>query len=134
MASDASALENRHSHNDELREEARKRIKRKFGVDPDNSEEEKMCADTERLIVKEFKKRKLYRDEYNDMVGVEDAGPSSSVNPMTDDSDHKQLMEDDLEFIKKKESEYSKENSHKRDYSEEDAHKYAKYCLDKLKD
>lgn len=134
MASDASALGNRHSHNDELRGESRKRIRDKYGVDPDNSEEEKMCADTERLIEKKFKKRKLERDEYNDMVGVENAGPSAPVSPMSDDSDHKQLMEDELEFINKKESEYRKENSHKSDYSEEDAQKYAKDCLDKLKD
>lgn len=134
LASDASALGNRHSNNDELRREARERIKRKFGVDPDNTEEEKMCADAERSIVKQFKKRKLERDEFNDMVGVEDAGPSASVSPMTEDSDHKQLMEEELEFIQEKASQYRKENSHKRDYSEEDAHKYAKDCLDKLKD
>ncbi|KAJ8133619.1 hypothetical protein O1611_g1 [Lasiodiplodia mahajangana] len=133
LASDASALENRHSNNQELREEARERLKRKYGVNPDNPEEENMCANTERSIVKEFKKRKFDRDEYNDMVGVEDAGPSTSVSPMTDDSDHKQLMEDEKEFKKEKESQYRKENSHKSDYSEEDAQKYAKDCLDKLK-
>jgi len=95
LASDASALENRHIEDEELRQEYRERLKRNYGLDPDNSEDEKKCVAIEKSVVKEFKKRKLDRDEYNEMVGVQDHGASSSVSPMSEDSDHKQIREDE---------------------------------------
>jgi len=134
LASDASALENRHTQNADLRREYRERLKRKYNLDPDNSEDEKKLVAIEKSVVKDFKKRKLDRDEYNEMVGVQDHGASSSVSPMSEDSDYKELRQDDLDFIKKKEDEYREENSHKEGYSEEDANKYAKICLDKIKE
>ena len=36
------------------------------------------------------------------MAGVEDHGASSPMSPWSVDSDHKQLMEDEFEFIEKK--------------------------------
>jgi hypothetical protein len=134
LVSDASALENRHIQDPESRQEYREKLKRIFNVDPDNSEDERTCAALQKTVERTYKKRKLERDEYNDMVGVEDIGPSTSVSPMSMDSDHKQMMEDDRDFLKKKEDEYREENRHREDYSEEDAKIYARNCLNEVLD
>lgn len=134
LGSDAEDLDGRRLPDGESRREANEYIKRKFGIDPDSPKGEQKCLDLEKVLNREFKKRRLDRDEFNDMPGVENAGRSPSSSLMSEDSDHRQLMEDEMDFIKKKTSEYREENSQKTDYTEEDAHKYAKDCLDKLKD
>lgn len=106
-------------------------IKRKLDLDSNDSDYEDRCDALQKKIVKKIKTRKADRDEYNERIGV---GASSSVSPISDSSDHKQLMEDDKEYIEKKKLEYEQRNSHKEDYSEEEAYKYAREQLSSLHD
>lgn len=134
LEEDATSLDHRNNPDNELREEARQRIKRIYNVDIDTIQGERTCKKMEDSIEREMKKRKLDRDEFNDMPGVDSPGPSTPMSSMSEDSDHKQLMQDEQDFIDRKISEYREENSHKTDYTEEDALEYAKSSLSKLKD
>ena len=50
MASDVEALDHRQSQNDELRKESHERIKRKWDVEADNPEGQRVCDKIEKSI------------------------------------------------------------------------------------
>lgn len=133
LESVASDLDGRDAPDEGVRKEAEERIKRKFDVDITTAEGEERCKKIEKSLEEEFKRRKLERHEYNDILGVDNQGYSPTATELSVDSDHKALMEDEKEYIEKKKSEYKEENSDKN-YSEEDALKYAQDSLNKLKD
>ena len=134
LEAEAEELDERNSPDENVRREAEKRIKETYGFDPNNSEGERKCQTIEKSIEREFKRRRLERDEHNDKAGVERAGYSSSVTPISDDSDHRQLKEDEVNYIEKRMSEYIEKHSHESDYNEKDAVEFAKDSLKKLYD
>ena len=135
LESEAAELDERHSNNADIRREAQQRIRNTHGFNPDTPQGERTCQAIEKQLEREYKKRRLDRDELNDKPGVSDPGYSpSEVSAISEDSDHRQLMEDERDYLNRKESEYRADNSHRRDYSETDAVEFARNCLNSLKD
>ena len=118
LESEAAELDERHSNNADIRREAQQRIRNTHGFNPDTPQGERTCQAIEKQLEREYKKRRLDRDELNDKPGVSDLGYSpSEVSAISEDSDHRQLMEDERHYLNRKESEYRADNSHRRVYS-----------------
>nr|AYE67567.1 hypothetical protein [Annulohypoxylon stygium] len=134
LEDEATDLDNRHSNDPNLRREAQNNIRNTYGIDPTTAQGESECQRVEKVLEREYKKRRLERDEFNDRPGVNNAGCSPSASPISEDSDHRQLMEDERDFLERYATQYRQANSHRDGYSEADAVEYARNALASLND
>ena len=134
LEDEATDLDKRHSTDPNLRREAQNNIWDTYGINSNTAQGERDCQRIEKVLEREFKKRRLERDEFNDKPGVNNAGCSPSASPISEDSDHRQLMEDERDYLERHATQYRQANSHRDDYSEADAVEYARNSLARLKD
>nr|AYE67615.1 hypothetical protein [Annulohypoxylon stygium]AYE67643.1 hypothetical protein [Annulohypoxylon stygium] len=134
LEDEATDLDKRHSADPNLRREAQNLIRDTYGINSDTAQGERDCQRVEKVLEREYKKRRLERDEFNDKPGVNNAGCSPSASPISEDSDHRQLMEDERDYLERHATQYRQANSHRDDYSEADAVEYARNSLASLKD
>lgn len=104
LASEAEHLAKRNDPEANARAEAHAGVKRKLGIDPADSSKEEILKELQTGADNEFKIRKADRDERNDMVDIAgrragDGGPSPSVSPIRESSDHLNSEKEKKEFL-----------------------------------